>query len=60
MSEATAIIRTENLHKRFGDNHVLRGIDLSFPEGTTTVILGGSGTGKSVLMKHLIGLLKPR
>ena len=59
MSESTAIIRAENLHKRFGDNRVLRGIDLEFPVGTTTVILGGSGSGKSVLMKHLIGLLHP-
>ena len=59
VSDSSAIIRTENLHKWFGDNHVLRGVDLSFDEGTTTVILGGSGTGKSVLMKHLIGLLQP-
>ncbi len=58
MSEAP-IIRTEQLHKSFGDNHVLRGITLEFPVGTTTVILGGSGSGKSVLMKHLIGLLAP-
>jgi phospholipid/cholesterol/gamma-HCH transport system ATP-binding protein len=57
MSEA--IIKTENLHKSFGENHVLRGITLDFPPGTTTVILGGSGSGKSVLMKHLIGLLMP-
>jgi phospholipid/cholesterol/gamma-HCH transport system ATP-binding protein len=54
-----AIIKTEGLHKSFGDNHVLRGITLEFPPGTTTVILGGSGSGKSVLMKHLIGLLAP-
>ncbi|MEM7675006.1 MAG: ABC transporter ATP-binding protein [Myxococcota bacterium] len=53
------MIKAENLHKRFGPNHVLKGIDLEFPEGTTTVILGGSGTGKSVFMKHLIGLLRP-
>lgn len=53
------MIRTEKLHKSFGDNHVLRGISLDFPAGTTTVILGGSGSGKSVLMKHLIGLLSP-
>ncbi len=53
------IMRTEGLHKRFGDNHVLQGISLDFPLGTTTVILGGSGSGKSVLMKHLIGLLHP-
>ncbi len=53
------IIKTVGLHKSFGPNHVLRGIDLDFPTGTTTVILGGSGSGKSVLMKHLIGLLHP-
>lgn len=52
-------IRVENLSKSFGDNNVLRGITLDFPVGTTTVILGGSGSGKSVLMKHLIGLLRP-
>lgn len=59
MAEAAPAIRTEDLHKHFGDNHVLRGITLDFPTGTTTVILGGSGSGKSVLMKHLIGLLRP-
>lgn len=53
------VIRAEGIHKRFGDNHVLRGISIDFPKGSTTVILGGSGSGKSVLMKHLIGLLKP-
>jgi len=52
-------MRVAGLHKRFGDNHVLRGIDLDFQPGTTTVILGGSGSGKTVLMKHLIGLLSP-
>lgn len=56
---AEPIIRTEAVHKSFGDNHVLKGISLDFPVGTTTVILGGSGSGKSVLMKHLIGLLSP-
>jgi phospholipid/cholesterol/gamma-HCH transport system ATP-binding protein len=53
------VMRTEGLHKHFGDNHVLRGVSLDFPAGTTTVILGGSGSGKTVLMKHLIGLLQP-
>ncbi|MCB9655409.1 MAG: ABC transporter ATP-binding protein [Deltaproteobacteria bacterium] len=53
------MIRAENLHKRFGDHHVLRGVSLAFPRGSTTVILGGSGGGKSVFMKHLIGLLRP-
>lgn len=52
-------IEVKGLHKSFGRNKVLTGIDLPFPAGTTTVILGGSGSGKSVLMKHLIGLLKP-
>jgi phospholipid/cholesterol/gamma-HCH transport system ATP-binding protein len=55
----TDAIRIVDLHKSFGDNHVLRGVDLSVPTGTTTVILGGSGSGKSVLMKHMIGLLRP-
>lgn len=53
------IIRVEDVSKSFGDNRVLRGINLDFPVGTTTVILGGSGSGKSVLMKHIIGLLRP-
>lgn len=53
------IIKVEGLNKRFGSNYVLQGIDLDFPKGTTTVILGGSGSGKSVLMKHLIGLMHP-
>lgn len=59
MTEAQPMIRTDNLFKSFGDNRVLSGINLDFPAGTTTVILGGSGSGKSVLMKHLIGLLSP-
>ncbi len=47
------------LHKSFGEHQVLTGIDLSVPAGSTCVILGGSGSGKTVLMKHMIGLLKP-
>src|SRR5207249_8596754 len=53
------IIQVIGLHKYFGDHHVLRGIDLVVPKGSTLVILGGSGSGKTVMMKHLIGLLKP-
>ncbi len=53
------MIEVRDLHKAFGDNHVLRGITLSIPKGTTYVVLGGSGSGKTVLMKHVIGLLKP-
>lgn len=48
-----------NVHQRFGSNHVLRGIDLDIYRGETLVLLGGSGGGKSVLMKHICGLLCP-
>ena len=54
-----AMIDIQDVHKSFGDNHVLRGVDLQVEEGKTTVIIGASGSGKSVLMKHMIGLLKP-
>jgi phospholipid/cholesterol/gamma-HCH transport system ATP-binding protein len=53
------MIEVTDLWKSFGDNHVLKGISLSIPKGTTFVVLGGSGSGKTVLMKHVIGLLKP-
>jgi phospholipid/cholesterol/gamma-HCH transport system ATP-binding protein len=53
------VIEVVDLWKSFADNHVLRGISFAIPEGTTFVILGGSGSGKTVLMKHVIGLLKP-
>ena len=62
MSAAPAIppmISVQDLWKSFGDNHVLTGINLDVEEGSTCVILGGSGSGKTVLMKHMIGLLKP-
>jgi len=52
-------IRVRGLHKTFGPQHVLRGIDLDIERGRTNIIIGGSGQGKSVLMKHLMGLLKP-
>jgi len=53
------IIRVVDLHKSFGAHSVLSGIHLSIEEGSTLVVLGGSGSGKTVLVKHLIGLLKP-
>jgi phospholipid/cholesterol/gamma-HCH transport system ATP-binding protein len=53
------MIQVIGLHKHFGEHHVLRGIDLVVPAGSTLVILGGSGSGKTVMMKHIIGLLKP-
>lgn len=48
-----------DLNKYFGDHHVLKGINLTVYEGESLAILGGSGMGKSVLMKHVLGLLKP-
>jgi phospholipid/cholesterol/gamma-HCH transport system ATP-binding protein len=53
------MIEIVGLHKSFGEHQVLTGIHLSVPAGSTCVILGGSGSGKTVLMKHMIGLLKP-
>ena len=52
-------IRVRGLNKTFGPQHVLRGVDLDIERGKTNIIIGGSGQGKSVLMKHLMGLLKP-
>lgn len=52
-------IRIENLHKSFGSNHVLKGVDLSVEQGEIFCVIGKSGTGKSVVMKHLVGLIEP-
>jgi phospholipid/cholesterol/gamma-HCH transport system ATP-binding protein len=49
----------KELHKSFGGKEVLRGVDLAIARGETMVILGGSGSGKSVLIRHAIGLLQP-
>jgi phospholipid/cholesterol/gamma-HCH transport system ATP-binding protein len=53
------VIRVEGLVKSFGANRVLRGVDLEMPKGSITVIIGRSGGGKSVFLKHLIGLVRP-
>jgi len=53
------VIHVEGLTKSFGANRVLRGVDLEMPKGTITIIIGRSGGGKSVLLKHLIGLMRP-
>jgi phospholipid/cholesterol/gamma-HCH transport system ATP-binding protein len=53
------VIEVVDLWKAFGENQVLRGVSLRIDEGTTYVVLGGSGSGKTVLMKHVIGLFKP-
>ncbi|MBM4159433.1 MAG: ABC transporter ATP-binding protein [Ignavibacteria bacterium] len=53
------MIEIRNLKKSFGDNHVLQGVNLKIIKGETIVIIGKSGCGKSVLLKHIIGLLQP-
>ena len=53
------IIRLVDLHRSFGDNHVLDGVNLDIMPGQVTVILGKSGMGKSVMLKHIIGLIEP-
>jgi phospholipid/cholesterol/gamma-HCH transport system ATP-binding protein len=53
------IIRLNNVHKTLGQQQVLRGITLAIPKGKMTTIIGRSGEGKSVLLKHMIGLLQP-
>jgi phospholipid/cholesterol/gamma-HCH transport system ATP-binding protein len=53
------MIEFRDLHKSFESHHVLRGVNLSVEEGETLALLGPSGTGKSVLLKHAMGLLEP-
>jgi phospholipid/cholesterol/gamma-HCH transport system ATP-binding protein len=53
------VIQVEALTKSFGMQRVLRGVNLTVPTGAITIIIGRSGGGKSVLLKHLIGLLRP-
>ena len=53
------MIELSGVTKSFGDNHVLRGIDLRVARGESLVVIGGSGTGKSVLIKCILGLVAP-
>jgi phospholipid/cholesterol/gamma-HCH transport system ATP-binding protein len=53
------MIEIKDVYKSFGDNQVLRGVNLTINKGETAVIIGRSGCGKSVLLKLIIGLLKP-
>ncbi|TDQ28955.1 ABC transporter ATP-binding protein [Zeaxanthinibacter enoshimensis] len=53
------MIEVDNLHKSFGDTHVLKGITTSFEKGKTNLIIGQSGSGKTVFLKCLLGLLTP-
>ncbi|MEO8701471.1 MAG: ATP-binding cassette domain-containing protein [Kofleriaceae bacterium] len=53
------VIELVGVHKSFGDKHVLRGIDLAIYPRRITALIGGSGSGKSVIAKHIMGLLRP-
>jgi len=53
------MIEIKNIHKTFGDRVVLAGVSGTFAPGDTSLIIGGSGTGKSVLLKCMIGLIQP-
>jgi len=59
IDRTTVMISIKDLYKSFGDNHVLAGINLEVYKGENVVVLGRSGTGKSVLIKIISGLLKP-
>lgn len=55
----SAFLAIEGLHKAFGPKRVLEGVDLSIARGESLVVIGGSGTGKSVLLKSVLGLIRP-
>lgn len=57
-SEKTLVLEIQNLHKSFGDNHVLKGFNLQLYKGENLVIMGKSGSGKSVMIKCLVGLME--
>jgi phospholipid/cholesterol/gamma-HCH transport system ATP-binding protein len=52
-------VEVQGVHKAFGDFEVLKGLDMGFYNGSITTVLGPSGTGKSVLLKHMVALLEP-
>ena len=53
------MIRIRGLRKRLGQKQVLDGVDLDIQSGESIVVMGRSGTGKSVLLKHIVGLMQP-
>ncbi|HEX4421082.1 MAG TPA: ATP-binding cassette domain-containing protein, partial [Kofleriaceae bacterium] len=59
LDPAKPVIELDNITVSFGDNHVLRGLDLKITPGQSTVVIGRSGSGKSVLLKLMMGLMKP-
>lgn len=59
MTDQKQKIQLRGVKKAFGNNKVLQGVDLDVPEGKSLVVIGGSGTGKSVMLKSIIGLVVP-
>ena len=59
MTEENAFVEFKDVHKAFGDKTVLDGVSFDIRQGETMVVLGGSGSGKSVLIRHIIGLHRP-
>ncbi|MEM8634375.1 MAG: ATP-binding cassette domain-containing protein [Pseudomonadota bacterium] len=55
----SALLELRNVEKSFGSNHVLRGVDLDVAPGQSLVVIGGSGSGKSVMLKNALGLMTP-
>ena len=53
------VLEVNNLIKSFGDNHVIKGVSLHLSKGESYVIIGGSGSGKSVLLKCILGIIQP-
>ncbi|WP_394970248.1 ABC transporter ATP-binding protein [uncultured Croceitalea sp.] len=53
------MIQVENIHKSFGDAHILKGINTTFEKGKTNLVIGQSGSGKTVFLKSLLGLFEP-
>lgn len=59
LTTAVPFIELRDVYKRFGENTVLGGVNLTIPKGEITAVIGKSGSGKSVLLKHIIGLMSP-
>lgn len=59
MTEIQPEIEIRNLHKAFGERKILQGVSVCVSRGSTLAVMGGSGTGKSVLLKHMVGLMAP-
>ncbi len=59
MTEIQPEIEIRNLHKAFGERKILQGVSVCVSRGSTLAVMGGSGTGKSVLLKHMVGLIAP-